>query len=56
VSLEVYAFNPRARHVYQTVGFVHEGTKRHALRWQGAWIDAHLMALLTDEWAMVRAR
>ncbi|GAA5192199.1 GNAT family protein [Rugosimonospora acidiphila] len=54
VELEVYAFNPRARHVYEKVGFVHEGVKRHALRWDGAWVDAHVMAILSDEWATHR--
>lgn len=50
VELEVYAFNPRARHVYETVGFVHEGTKRQALRWDGEWVDAHLMGMLATDW------
>lgn len=50
VELEVYAFNSRARHVYEKVGFVLEGTKRDALRWDGAWVDAHLMAMLSDDW------
>jgi RimJ/RimL family protein N-acetyltransferase len=54
VDLEVYAFNPRARHVYESVGFVREGTKRHALHWQGEWIDADTMAVLADEWAIHR--
>jgi RimJ/RimL family protein N-acetyltransferase len=49
VELEVYDFNPRARHVYEKVGFVHEGTKRQALRWDGAWVDAHLMAVLASD-------
>lgn len=35
ISLEVYAFNPRARHVYEKVGFVHEGTGRDALLFDG---------------------
>ncbi len=52
VELEVYDFNPRARHVYEAVGFVHEGTRRQALRWDGAWVDAHVMAILADEWAV----
>ncbi len=51
VELEVYAFNPRARHVYEKVGFVHEGVKRRALRFDGGWIDAHLMSILAPEWA-----
>lgn len=46
VELEVYAFNPRARRVYEKVGFVHEGTKRDALLWDGAWVDADVMAAL----------
>lgn len=51
IALEVYAFNPRARHVYEKIGFIHEGTQRQALRWQGDWIDAHIMAIVADEWA-----
>lgn len=46
VSLEVYDFNPRARHVYEKVGFVHEGTGREALLFDGEWIDVHYMARL----------
>lgn len=55
VELEVYDFNPRARRVYEKVGFRHEGTKRDALLWDGSWIDAHVMAMLaTDPVATVR--
>ncbi len=50
VELEVYAFNPRARRVYEKVGFTLEGTKRQALRFDAGWIDAHLMAILAGEW------
>jgi RimJ/RimL family protein N-acetyltransferase len=50
IELEVYAFNPRARHVYEKLGFVHEGTRRQALRWNGEWVDAHVMAILAPEW------
>jgi RimJ/RimL family protein N-acetyltransferase len=46
ISLEVYDFNPRARHVYEKVGFVHEGTGREALLFDGEWIDVHYMAIL----------
>jgi RimJ/RimL family protein N-acetyltransferase len=49
IELEVYDFNPRARHVYEKVGFRHEGTKRDALRFDGGWVDAHLMAILSTD-------
>jgi RimJ/RimL family protein N-acetyltransferase len=54
VELEVYAFNPRARRVYEKIGFVYEGTKRAALCWDGEWIDAHTMAVLAHEWVAHR--
>lgn len=50
VSLEVFDFNPRARHVYEKVGFRHEGTGREALLFDGEWIDVHYMAMLSGEW------
>lgn len=50
IALEVYALNPRARHVYEKVGFVHEGTLRDALWWEGRWVDAHVMSLLCGDW------
>ena len=46
ISLEVYDFNPRARHVYEKVGFTHEGTGREALLFDGDWVDVHYMAVL----------
>lgn len=49
ISLEVYDFNPRARHVYEKAGFVHEGTGREALRFDDEWIDVHYMAILANE-------
>lgn len=49
VSLEVYDFNPRARHVYEKVGFQHEGTGREALMFDGEWIDVHYMAMLAPD-------
>jgi RimJ/RimL family protein N-acetyltransferase len=50
IELEVYDFNPRARHVYEKAGFVYEGTKRDALRWDGRWVDCHCMGLLDRDW------
>jgi RimJ/RimL family protein N-acetyltransferase len=54
VELSVYAFNPRARRVYDKVGFVYEGTMRDALCWDGEWIDADTMSILDREWAVHR--
>jgi RimJ/RimL family protein N-acetyltransferase len=56
ISLEVYAFNPRARHVYEKVGFIAEGVLRDALRYEGRWIDATVMSILDHEWARHRGR
>lgn len=50
IGLEVYDFNPRARHVYEKIGFAYEGTKRDALRWNGEWVDCHCMGLLAGDW------
>jgi len=54
VELSVYSFNPRARRVYDKVGFVHEGTMRDALWWDGTWVDADTMSILDREWAVHR--
>lgn len=51
VSLEVYAFNPRARRVYEKAGFVAEGVDREAFRFDGHWVDVVRMAALAHEWA-----
>ncbi|WP_308167424.1 GNAT family N-acetyltransferase [Catellatospora tritici] len=56
ISLEVFAFNPRARRVYEKVGFVAEGVLRDALRFDGQWIDATVMSILAPEWARHRGR
>lgn len=49
ISLEVYDFNPRARHVYEKVGFTHEGTGRDALWFEDRWIDVHYMSILESD-------
>jgi RimJ/RimL family protein N-acetyltransferase len=51
ISLEVYAFNPRARRAYEKVGFRAEGVLRESLRYNGQWIDATVMSILAREWA-----
>ena len=51
VELGVYAFNARARHVYERAGFVVEGTRRAALVFDGERIDEITMSVLRPEWA-----
>lgn len=46
ITLQVYDFNPRARHVYEKVGFEHEGTGRDALLYDDEWVDVHYMAII----------
>ncbi|MGW6602193.1 GNAT family N-acetyltransferase [Streptomyces sp. NPDC055036] len=50
ISLEVYTFNPRARRVYEKVGFVPEGVMREALLWEGDRVGAVVMSILAPEW------
>lgn len=49
ISLGVYAFNPRARRVYEKCGFSFEGTERDALLWDGQWVDQFLMSILRSD-------
>ncbi len=50
VGLEVFAFNPRAQHVYEKAGFVTEGRKRAVLVFDGQRIDDIAMSLLRPDW------
>jgi RimJ/RimL family protein N-acetyltransferase len=50
VSLEVFDFDARAIHVYEKVGFRHEGRMRDALWWDGAPHGSLLKAVLATEW------
>ena len=49
LSLGVFAFNPRAQRVYEKCGFVLEGRRRDALRWDGEWHDELVMAVLSTD-------
>lgn len=55
VSLHVISHNPRARHVYESLGFVHEGTLRESVVLDGERHDEHVMSLLAPEWAALTA-
>lgn len=50
ISLDVFSFNDRARHVYKKAGFVEEGVLRDALRWDGEWHDSVIMSVLRPDW------
>ncbi|CEA09369.1 Acetyltransferase (GNAT) family protein [Arthrobacter saudimassiliensis] len=49
VGLEVFAFNPRAQRCYEKCGFRVEGRRREVLRWDGAWVDAIDMGILSTD-------
>ena len=55
VWLDVYETNPGARRVYERVGFVYEGTLRHAIFREGRYVDVVRMSILADEWRAVAA-
>jgi RimJ/RimL family protein N-acetyltransferase len=46
----VFAFNERAAHVYERVGFVREGVLRDTLYWDGVYHDSIVMSILRPEW------
>lgn len=56
IALDVLAFNPRAQHVYAKVGFVVEGVRRDAFRFDGEYVDDIVMSILAHEWARHRGR
>jgi RimJ/RimL family protein N-acetyltransferase len=49
VQLEVYAFNPRARAVYEKCGFRVEGRRRQVLLWEGERHDVVDMGILRTD-------
>lgn len=49
IHLGVYAFNPRAIHVYEKIGFQREGIQRDATYLDGKFHDMIIMSILEDE-------
>jgi RimJ/RimL family protein N-acetyltransferase len=56
IDLGVFAFNPRAQHVYEKVGFVVEGVKRDGFRFDDVYVDEIWMSILSREWLQHRGR
>lgn len=50
LTLSVYDFNPRARNVYEKVGFVVDSRDENDLEYEGEWIDSINMKLTREEW------
>lgn len=50
IELGVYAFNPRAIHVYEKLGFKREGILRDSISWDGRFHDMILMSILEEEY------
>lgn len=50
LELDVFSFNPRARRVYEKLGFRVEGVRRQAIPDGEGWGDDILMAMLEEEW------
>jgi diamine N-acetyltransferase len=50
VQLCVMAFNQRAIHVYEKIGFVREGIQREAYFYGGRYWDMHHYSILRREW------
>jgi len=50
IRLHVFTSNDRAIHVYEKVGFRHEGTEREAFFRHGRYLDVHVMGILRSEW------
>lgn len=50
ISLDVLSINPRARMLYESLGFVVEGRLREAHRDGEFWVDSIVMAVLEDDY------
>lgn len=50
LELQVFTHNPRAKHVYEQVGFQQEGLMRDTLLWDGVYSGTIIMAILEDDW------
>jgi|SRR5579872_1329562 len=56
VFLDVFEDNARARHLYESLGFVYEGTMRDAARRNENWCNLCMMSMLEGEYRRLAAR
>lgn len=54
ITLGVYAFNKRAHHVYEKVGFILESIDKDDLEFEGEMIDSLNMVLTRENWKKTR--
>ena len=52
LTLSVFAFNPRAKYVYEKVGFVIDSIDENEFEFEGEWIDSVNMKLEREYWLM----
>jgi len=50
VQLTVFSYNDAAIRLYESLGFMHEGTQREALQREGARYDMLMYGILAGEW------
>ncbi|XKE94426.1 GNAT family N-acetyltransferase [Metaplanococcus flavidus] len=50
ITLTVFDFNPRAKYVYEKVGFVQSSIDKNDLEFEGNWIDSINMILTRESW------
>ncbi len=51
IELGVHDHNPRARHVYEKIGFKHYGTAHQKYYIDGRYVDTHYMEILREQTA-----
>jgi RimJ/RimL family protein N-acetyltransferase len=50
LTLSVFDFNPRAKRVYEKLGFLVESIDENELEFEGEWIDSVNMKLTRKDW------
>ncbi|WP_102273087.1 GNAT family N-acetyltransferase [Cytobacillus massiliigabonensis] len=50
LTLSVFEFNPRAKNVYEKIGFVFDSIDKNDLEFDGEWVDSINMKLAKENW------